>query len=74
MANMPVGRHWPNSLNLANKISQAEAAKLLNVGESTIRAFGEIERKAPAEAKAIERGEKTIGEVKRELTYNLAQM
>lgn len=49
------------------KISQPEASELLNVSERTIRDAKSIMREAPQKIEAIERGEKTIHEVKREI-------
>lgn len=50
-------------------LSQNEAAEKLNVSERIVRDAKKILIEKPQEAKAIERGEKTINEVVREIKY-----
>jgi DNA-binding XRE family transcriptional regulator len=57
IANMPVGRNWDNSANLQNKISQPEAAQMLNVSPRTIASVKAIERDAPDLLPKMESGE-----------------
>jgi N6-adenosine-specific RNA methylase IME4 len=66
LANAPEGRPKKNSPNLGS-ISVAQAAEMLNVSHGTIDTAKSILRDAPEQAAAIERGEKTVSEVKREL-------
>lgn len=67
LANMPEGRPENNCLNSGSLISQAKAAEMLKVGRATVQEAKAILENAPHEVAAIERGEKTINEVKREL-------
>lgn len=67
LANLSNGHRTPTSANLPRSekpITQAEAAKELNVSTRQVRAAKEVLRDAPKkEIKAIERGEKTVHEV-----------
>ena len=70
IANMSHGgdRKSDQAANLPlEKVSQSNAAKLLNVSERGIRDAKEIIRKAPEKVKDIESGKKTIHQVKREM-------
>jgi hypothetical protein len=62
IANMPVGRNWDNSANLQNKISQPEAAQMLNVSPRTIASVKAIERDAPDLLPKMESGEMSAHE------------
>ena len=55
-ANLPIG-----------KISQTQAAKLLNVSDRSIRDAKSILKDAPEKVKAIEYGERTVHQVKRDI-------
>ena len=61
------GGHEKQSGKFAGLTSQPEASKLLNVSARTIRDAKSIMKEAPEKVQAIERGEKTIHQVKREI-------
>lgn len=63
LANISHGgdRRSDQAANLpVDKVSQPEAARMLNIGERTLRDAKAILREAPEQVEAIERGEKTI--------------
>ena len=61
------GGHDRQSGKSAGLVSQSEAAKLLNVGERTVRDAKAILRDAPEKAAAVESGKKTICQTRREI-------
>jgi hypothetical protein len=57
-----------NSANVRNKTSAAKAAEALNVGTRSVETAKKVLREAPAkEIRAIERGEKTVSAVAKEI-------
>jgi len=74
LANIKHGgdRRSVQSANLRLEINQSEAAKMLNVGERTLQQAKYIIEKAPEEIPAIERGEKTVYEVLRQVKKSTA--
>jgi chemotaxis protein histidine kinase CheA len=70
LSNLSNGQHKASSAILPSSkppVTQAEAAKELNVSERSVHTAKEVLREAPKkEVKAIERGEKTVATVARE--------
>ena len=65
IATLPRGK--PNLNTPIGVLSQEDAAKMLNIGTRSIQRASEIRKKKPEEIPAIERGEKKLGNIIREI-------
>jgi len=64
IANMPAGRHWPNSANLPNnKVSQGDSADMVNVSTRSVTSAVKVLNDGISELrKAVEVSDEIVGE------------
>ena len=73
IATMRQGERTDKPCVNSSKVSQSEAAKLLNVSRSIVQDAKFIQRESPELAAQVERGEKSIHAAKKELKPHVAQ-